>query len=479
MEKYIVFGVVAVIIILVGYFLFLVQQDRRESRRVEDSVAASSQLSSGTLAGAAVPQDEPADQIFDLDNADFETADDYDIPLGLLVDYMFGLLAPETQELVKRKFAEQNCYLNPLKKDAEGRVDLNLFIDTPKGREPVFTLEGFKPGEPSAAGRALDERVKAIRERRPYKRSGNNSFDSVIGTLFDSELESYDAKVRAEEEAAKVGGKPAVQAASEKQAEPEKKAEPAAEPAPAAGSSGFVAPPKPAEESEVGAGQGAEGKGVRPPVFVAPPQPGEPASVSENPVTEEASGDTEEEPGVGEEIVEGTDPEGVYHQPTEGASDDADGSDGAEKHDFSNVFEESADAGAEGDAEGSASEPVKEQKPAPEPQKPSPFAGIPEDVVEILKNPNYLAIPYCIYVSRRFKLGIEYDLSMVRSDLAIPSIEEVKVMCREWTLESFFPMLRNMQMTGRYVEDALSGAGLPSVSRPKGGKIVISRQGKQ
>lgn len=473
MEKYIIFGVVAVIVILVGYFLFLVQQDRRESRRVEDSVAASSQLSSGTLAGAAVPQDEPSDQIFDLDNADFETADDYDIPLGLLVDYMFGLLAPETQELVKRKFAEQNCYLNPLKKDAEGRVDLNLFIDTPKGREPVFTLEGFKPGEPSPAGRALDERVKAIRERRPYKRSANNSFDAVIGTLFDSELESYDAKVRAEEAAAKAEQKPAVQA------EPEKKAEPAAEPAPAAGSSAFVAPPKPADESGAGAGQGAEGQGVRPPAFVAPPQPAESASVAENPVAEEASGDTEEEPGFGEEIIEGTDPEGVYHQPTEGASDDADGSSGVVEHDFSNVFEESADAGAEGDAEGSASEPVKEEKLATEPEKPSPFAGIPEDVVEILKNPNYLAIPYCIYVSRRFKLGIEYDLSMVRSDLAIPSIEEVKVMCREWTLESFFPMLRNMQMTGRYVEDALSGVGLPSVSRPKGGKIVISRQGKQ
>lgn len=473
MEKYIIFGVVAVIVILVGYFLFLVQQDRRESRRVEDSVAASSQLSSGTLAGAAVPQDELVDQIFDLDNVDFETADDYDIPLGLLVDYMFGLLAPETQELVKRKFAEQNCYLNPLKKDAEGRVDLNLFIDTSKGREPIFTLEGFKPGEPSAAGRALDERVKAIRERRPYKRSGNNSFDAVIGTLFDSELESFDSKVRAEEAAAKAEQKPA------EQAEPEKKVEPAVEPVPAAGSSGFVAPPKPAEESDSGAGQGAEGQGVRPPVFVAPPQPGESVSVSEKPATEEAAGDTEEEPGAGEEIVEGTDPEVVYHQPTEGASDDADGSAGELKHDLSNVFEESADAGADGDGQGSASEPVKEEEPAPEPEKPSPFAGIPADVVEILKNPNYLAIPYCIYVSRRFKLGIEYDLSSVRSDLAIPSIEEVKVMCREWTLESFFPMLRNMQMTGRYVEDALSGAGLPSVSRPKGGRIVISRQGKQ
>lgn len=473
MEKYIIFGVVAVIVILVGYFLFLVQQDRRESRRVEDSVAASSQLSSGTLAGAAVPQDEPVDQIFDLDNADFETADDYDIPLGLLVDYMFGLLAPETQELVKRKFAEQNCYLNPLKKDAEGRVDLNLFIDTSKGREPIFTLEGFKPGEPSAAGRALDERVKAIRERRPYKRSANNSFDAVIGTLFDSELEFFDAKVRAEEAAAKAVQKPA------EQAEPEKKVVPAVEPASAAGSAGFVAPPKPAEESDSGAGQGAEGQGVRPPVFVAPPQPGESASVAEKLVTEEAAGDTEEEPGAGEEIVEGTDPEVVYHQPTEGAFDDADGSSGVLKHGLSNVFEESADAGTEGDGQGSAFEPVKEEELAPEPEKPSPFAGIPEDVVEILKNPNYLAIPYCIYVSRRFKLGIEYDLSSVRSDLAIPSIEEVKVMCREWTLESFFPMLRYMQMTGRYVEDALSGAGLPSVSRPKGGKIVISRQGKQ
>lgn len=474
MEKYIVFGVVAVIIILVGYFLFLVQQDRRESRRVEDSVAASSQLSSGTLAGAAVPQDEPADQIFDLDNADFETADDYDIPLGLLVDYMFGLLAPETQELVKRKFAEQNCYLNPLKKDAEGRVDLNLFIDTPKGREPVFTLEGFKPGEPSAAGRALDERVKAIRERRPYKRSANNSFDAVIGTLFDSELESYDAKVRAEE-AAKAEQKPAEQAKSEKQAEPEKMVEPAAEPVPAAGSAGLVAPPKPAEESDSGAGQGVEGQGVRPPAFVAPPQPGESASVAEEPAMEEAAGDAEEGTEAGEEIIEGIDPEGVYHQPTEGASDDADGSAAVDEHDYSNVFEDSAAA----DAEGDASEPVEEEKPAPESEKPSVFTGIPEDVVEILKNPNYLAIPYCIYVSRRFKLGIEYDLSSVRSDLAIPSIEEVKVMCREWTLESFFPMLRNMQMTGRYVEDALSGAGLPSVSRPKGGKIVISRQGKQ
>ena len=472
MEKYIVFGVVAVIIILVGYFLFLVQQDRRESRRVEDSVAASSQLSSGTLAGAAVPQDEPADQIFDLDNADFETADDYDIPLGLLVDYMFGLLAPETQELVKRKFAEQNCYLNPLKKDAEGRVDLNLFIDTPKGREPIFTLEGFKPGEPSAAGRALDERVKAIRERRPYRRSGNNSFDAVIGTLFDSELESYDAKVRAEEAAAKAEQKPA------EQAESEKKAEPAAEPAPAAGSSAFVAPPKPVEEPGAGVGQGVEGQGVRPPVFVAPPQPGESASVAEEPGAEEAAVDTDEESEAGEEFVEGTDPEGVIHQPTGDASDDADGSAVADEHDFTNVFEESAAAGAEGEAEGSASDPVEEEKPVVEPEKPSPFAGIPEDVVEILKNPNYLAIPYCIYVSRRFKLGIEYDLSSVRSDLAIPSIEEVKVMCREWTLESFFPMLRNMQMTGRYVEDALSGAGLASVSRPKGGKIVISRQGK-
>lgn len=473
MEKYIVFGVVAVIIILVGYFLFLVQQDRRESRRMEDSVAASSQLSSGSLAGAAVPQDDPVDQIFDFENADFETADDYDIPLGLLVDYMFGLLAPETQELVKRKFAEQNCYLNPLKKDAEGRVDLNLFIDTPKGRESLFSLEGFKPGEPSAAGRALDERVRAIRERRPYKRSGNNSFDTVIGTLFDSELESYDAKVRAEEAAAKAEQKPA------EQAEPGKKTDPASESAPAFGSSGFVAPPKPAEEPGAGAGQGAEGQGARPSVFVAPPQPGESVTVVEEPGTEEAAGDTDEESEAGEEFVEGTDPEGVYHQPTEGASDDADGSSSAEEHDFSNVFEESADAGAEGDAEGSASQPVKEEKPAPEPEKPSPFAGIPEDVVEILKNPNYLAIPYCIYISRRFKLGIEYDLSMVRSDLAIPSIEEVKVMCREWSLESFFPMLRNMQMTGRYVEDALSGAGLPSVSRPKGGRIVISRRGKQ
>lgn len=473
MEKYIIFGVVAVIVILVGYFLFLVQQDRREIRRMEDSVASSSQLSSGTLAGAAVPQDEPVDQIFDFDNAEFETADDYDIPLGLLVDYMFGLLAPETQELVKRKFAEQNCYLNPLKKDAEGRVDLNLFIDTQKGREPIFTLEGFKPGEPSAAGRALDERVKAIRERRPYKRSADNSFDTVIGTLFDSELESFDAKVRAEEEAAKAGEKPVVQA------EPEKKVEPAVEPAPAAGSSGFVAPPKPAEEFGAGAELGAGSQRVRPPAFVAPPQPGESASVAEEPGMEEASGVTDEEPEVGEEIVEGTDPEGVYHQPTEGASDDVDGSSGELKHDLSNVFEESADAGAEGDAEGDASEPVEEEKPAPEPEKSSVFAGIPEDVVEILKNPNYLAIPYCIYVSRRFKLGIEYDLSSVRSDLAIPSIEEVKAMCREWTLDSFFPMLRNMQMTGRYVEDALSGAGLPSVSRPKGSKIVISRQGKQ
>ena len=473
MEKYIVFGVVAVIIILVGYFLFLVQQDRRESRRIEDSVAASSQLSSGTLAGAAVPQDEPMDQIFDFDNADFETADDYDIPLGLLVDYMFGLLAPETQELVKRKFAEQNCYLNPLKKDAEGRVDLNLFMDTARGREQVFSLEGFKPGEPSPAGRALDERVKAIRERRPYRRSADNSFDAVIGTLFDSELESLEAKVRVEEAAAKAGEEPA------EKAEPEKKAEPAAEPAPAAGSSGIVAPPKPAEEPGAGEGQGAEGQGVRPPAFVAPPQPEEPAPVAEEAGKEEAAVDSVEEPEAGEELVEGTDPEGVYHQPTEGASDDADGSAGEVKHGLSNVFEESADAGAEGDGQGSASEPVKEEEPAPEPEKPSVFAGIPADVVEILKNPNYLAIPYCIYVSRRFKLGIEYDLSMVRSDLAIPSIEEVKVMCREWNLESFFPMLRNMQMTGRYVEDALSGAGIPSVSRPKGGRIVISRQGKQ
>lgn len=472
MEKYIVFGVVVVIIILVGYFLFLVQQDRRESRRMEDSVAASSQLSSGTLAGAAVPQDEPMDQIFDFDNADFETADDYDIPLGLLVDYMFGLLAPETQELVKRKFAEQNCYLNPLKKDAEGRVDLNLFMDTPRGREQLFSLEGFKPGEPSPAGRALDERVKAIRERRSYKRSADNSFDSVIGSLFDSELESLDAKVRAEEAAAKAGQK------SAEKAEPERKTEPAAEPASAAGSSGIVAPPKPAEESDSGAGRGVEGQGVRPPAFVAPPQPEEPAPAAEEPGTEEAAVVTEEGPEAGEELIEGTDPEGVYRQPTEGASDDADGSAGEVKYDLSNVFEESVDAGAEGEAQGSASKPVKEE-PAPELEKTSVFAGIPADVVEILKNPNYLAIPYCIYVSRRFKLGIEYDLSMVRSDLAIPSIEEVKVMCREWNLESFFPMLRNMQMTGRYVEDALLGAGIPSVSRPKGGKIVISRQGKQ
>ena len=472
MESYIVFGVVAVIILLVGYFMYLVQQDRRNARHAEDAVAAVSQISSGSLAGAAVPQpdllDDPLINPVDIDE---EAASEYEIPVGLLVDYMLGLLAPETQELVKRKFAEQNCYLNPLKKDAEGRVDLNLFIDTPQGREQFLNIEGLKVGKPSPAGRELDERVKAVHERRPYKRDGDRSFQSVIGNLFESELDSLDERLRAEKEAAANGAQAPA---------PEQKPEVKEAPAEDSGSESraaaakTIAPPKPMAEPESGKDEGEDGGEGRAVSFMRPPQP-------ESPLPGEKGGEKGETPKSSEEASsdereDSVDPEAVYHQPVEneGKEEEVLRDDPDESLDIRSVFEDEEEAeGASGSGSGSSS--VQEQKTVVEPApEPSSFDGLPEDIVEILKRPNDLAVPYCMYFSSRFHLGIEYDFKAVRSDLAIPTFDEVRVICRGWDVEDFFPMLRNMQRTGQLVEDALAGAGLPGVTRPKGGKIVIN-----
>ena len=475
MESYIVFGVVAVIILLVGYFMFLVQQDRRNSRHLEDSVASVSQIASGSLAGAAVPQPVPDDPLVNPVDFDEEAVSDYEIPVGLLVDYMLGLLAPETQELVKRKFAEQNCYLNPLKKDADGRVDLNLFIDTPEGREQVLNLEGVRVGRPSAAGRELDERVKAVRERRPYKRGGDQTFQSVIGNLFDSELDSLDAKLRAAESApqGEGSGSEGIAAAEGGSSEGTK---PVVQEEPQQVSHKTVSPPKPVVELEPedsGSSDGDDGRKVS---FMKPPQPDGPLpEVSEEGASlakPEGVSTSEPEPE-SEEVQVVTDPDEVVHQPVQEDGAEAERVD--EIPDMVSVFEEAEHS--EGDVSGDSS--VSEVQPAEEKpaEKSSPLAGIPEDIVEILNNPNDLAIPYCIYFSRRFNTGIQYDFKAVRVDLAGPTLDDVKVMCREWAKESFYPLLRNMQQTGRYVEDALAGLGTAGNGRSKGSKIVINPKG--
>ncbi len=467
MDKFFVFAIVVVIILLIGYFLFLVMQERKadhERKAPDDNVAGAAQIASGSLATAAVPQTQDwRDAALNPPVVDEESMQDYEIPAGLLFDYILGLMSPESMEVVKRKLREQMNYLNPLSTQETGPAksfNISFSVGTGENREELFRYEKKCIDGPCEETRIMERQVSDIINRGRLRRTASNveglSRNYAFGGLFNDQFDELsmiaEEKARKEEE--------------EERKRMEKESE-------AKKPDGNVAakevePVKGVDGSDGGSG-GLERK-VSVPVdkeesFV---DDGSLGSYSENAeVPTQPCGDggvvvdlTEEDDG--SMLVDDEYSRSVFEQMEKSESEER-----------SEVDDDSADS-VDSSGDGGVVREEEREEGVEDGRSASVLSQLPDDMVSIFLNPNVVALPYCMYVSRRYDLGIEYSPDW-DPDLVGPVFKTAKNICRDFTLEECLEVVKNMYELGRIAGNASSA---PELVGSKGTVMASGKKAK-
>ena len=503
MDNFVVFCMVVVIVILVAYLVFMFRQDSvgkssPPAKAAEGEPAGSSQLASGSLSGASVPQGY-ADPV-DPPVLSYSNGLDYEIPVGLMLDYIMGNLGQETSEMLKRKLLEQMCYLNPPAERVH-TLKFRVSMESADGSEELFSLEDLKdiivPKKETDITRQDSAGRKHSSGKAP-RLSDGSAVRSVQQDLFgDDGLDGDSGTDSGSESGPEQVGAPAASSGQpdsggEESSVPsgpgrgEKVENPSRKPADivkdllasgrdaSGGESGesvssdkgsgtdAAEAPVGQKEQEAGAGPGKEssrelsdvGKdGPLDPSLETPcvdlPGPTVQDSLffmDADPVYEfpqepvqDVSSSSGEVPVSGE--VSSTGEGGLFQQESSGTDvNSGGGSDGLVNP-----------SGAAFDGK-----------------------GFPEDVLEVLRNPTEFVLPYCVYISHRFHLGIDYgDWDPYRGGVVM---DEVREKCRDYTQEDFCNLVRCMCSIGASVADGMKDSPVdfagPGV-KTRGKNIVI------
>lgn len=474
METLIGIVLIVGIIALVGYFMFLASRERVGGKAAGDAAGAAQVSSAGVSTGRVSQEAGEAESYF-------APPGENEIPLELLVSYLFGVLNDGETAEMKRKLRDQGSYFNPLDRSqphADHSVSISVDIDGER-----VELEELSDLMTRWGRRTLEETVEG---KTPEKTDEEHQAE------YEKEAEAF----RAEQAA--------TAAAQERES--------ATEPAPstpsggvyASSPQGFVAPPgsagqaprpqEPAltqeeierqllsdeQEDGEGADDGSAGRErllVTPPPVAAPqaqaaeaePEPQEeeeapaPDPVDdlgiENIFSDEGAVFYQDNrvtagPAGGEPVTFYPDPSTLSEEGLrlymESVAEPVEGLDPSrfeERNDddlsgrYVHGEEEASSAAAgRGPEQRQAEEPAA--APAAESVEIDEETGLPADIVSIVRNPPKGLLGLCMYLNRRFKLNVSFD-GMDFSGVVYQIENYVKPYCRSLSNEDLFSFVRS------------------------------------
>jgi len=418
-DSFVVLAVVAVIAILVGYFIYLTKSG--EKKAVEP-VAAVSQVESGAVSGARVPQQEEG--YIDEEFRPIEFASKYEIPVPLLLDYVLGVLQDGEEQMVVNKLREQNCYWNPPDRSKKIEdISIRISLDTPDGPKEVFSLEDLVSRWGLAVNKGTDGAAA----------SESSSGADGGGAPAAEAAEPVDVVQEVIGDPAKTGPQEEDGAAAQQQAVSEAPVEAPAE-APAEA---------PSEESSE--------EGLAPNAFLEP-------------AVQAGYGKSEFEFDF-DDGVRPVEPE----EETELDGGAPEGGDSASSVAAAGVASEgsaSADESVSDDA--GKTEGFEELKKDAEAR----FGkGVPEDVANLLSNPPDILFMVCYYVNRRLGLGYDYSGYRLANDFD-EAIEECMENMRDMSPEELFGFVSMLSRGVSAIRPADAG-GVASAVGAEGGREQV------
>lgn len=423
MDTGIVIGLVLVVAIvgILGYFMFLVRQERRgsgESETAGHMQVATAGVSSSRVAQTDFPEDyEPV----------YPAERENELPLSLVVNYLMGLVNDGENVAIRNKLREQGCYWNPIDR-SEPIKDFKITFSVDTGDGKKVELGGLS-SLMSRWGRDFLTNPATAPERpaETTKEERDESFRKELEENTRKEVASEEKEPAKEEKSATVTPpKPQASAAAPEPKSPQ-----------GYGSSAvrrFVGPPKPVEEeparqtsSKSRESGSASVSGVQTAPQTAPQSV--PQAAPEKPAASL-------KPSVQEMIerqLRDVEPEVEKKDSDEDADDEGSG---GERMDIADAFLSfrQKESGRE-DRDDVRQDPLPKAKDFPRGEN-----GVPEDVLEILRNPLKGMVGLCIYMNKRFGLGIDY--SGMDFTGAPEQAEEVKEVCRNLSFDELCSFVR-------------------------------------
>lgn len=481
METEVLIGIVLVVAIfsLVGYFMFLASREHAPRGASADEPGAA-QIGAAALASARVSQAPSAEEVY------YPQQRENEIPLDMMVSYLFNIINEGESDQMRRKLREQGCYYKPLDR-TEPMKDFSMNISVDLGDGKKVDLEGISDLFSRWGKQMLsDPAIVAPKSEKPSAEEQEQAFREEADG-FRKEMESEGAQEPVDEnpsaaaEEKPVGGGAysstpsgfVMPPAAAAPLEPECKEEQAPQETPPPSASPTQSELEAAMDDDADAASDDGGRRSALVDVVAPPAPKEGQEESKEQPSSPESVFMDSGSVIMQEHVEPV-PEvnlGRLYSDSDVLSDEGlqlyaetvmeiqvnmDAERFPERKEDAEVPSESAD---ESSAEEGKEVEIDEQ------------TGMPVDVLDILRNPPLGLLGLCLYVNHRFNVGIDYD----SYDLGgtIDQIGKVKRFCRGRTLEDICEYIRLSHSLFLGMEEVKRNAAkpveIPVPSAPSGG----------